>query len=191
MISMKTGLVAAVLLAGATAQTVKLQESGQARVGNVAPSFGGWDLAGKSVLTFDKLLKTPSPAPLLITFGASFCAPCNIGLPRMVALQKKHPEMRLVLVDVEPDAAAAQEFAKKRGMEGPALLDKFETIARSYGLHENGKLDLPRTFLVDAKGRVRAIYRQEGDDLEAVIEADLAALPAPGAPAAPPAPAAR
>jgi len=175
MISMKTGLVAAVLLAGATAQTVKLQESGQARVGNVAPSFGGWDLAGKSVLTFDKLLKTP----------------CNIGLPRMVALQKKHPEMRLVLVDVEPDAAAAQEFAKKRGMEGPALLDKFETIARSYGLHENGKLDLPRTFLVDAKGRVRAIYRQEGDDLEAVIEADLAALPAPGAPAAPPAPAAR
>ena len=176
------------LLAAAQVSTIKLQESGQARVGNVAPSFGGWDLTGKSVLTFDKLLKNPAPAPLLVTFGASWCAPCNAGLPRLVALQKKHSELRLVLIDVEPDQAAAQGFAAKTGMSGPAILDKFEGIARTFGLHENGKLALPRTFLIDAKGRVRAIYREEGEDLEAVIEADLAvATAAAAAPPAPPA----
>ena len=191
MISMKVG-AAVLLLSAATAQTVKLQESGQVHIGGVAPSFGGWDLSGKSVLTFDKILKNPTPAPLLVTFGASYCVPCNLGLPRMVALQKKNPQMRLVLIDVESDQAAAQGFASKHGMEGPAVLDKFEGIAKSYGLQEDGKLALPRTFLVDAKGRVRAIYREEGADLEKVIEADLAAtlessaLPtAPGAVAQP------
>ncbi len=172
------GLMASVLVAAVAApvQTVKLEESGQAGVGKVAPSFGGWDLSGKTVLTFDKLLKTPTPATLLLTFGASWCAPCNAGLPRLVALQKKHPELRLVLIDVEADQTAAQAFAARVGMAGPALLDKFEQVARSYGLQESGKLALPRTFLIDSKGRVRAIYREEGADLEQVIESDLAAL---------------
>ena len=171
-------------LAAAVTATVKMQESGQARIGATAPSFGGWDLAGKSVLTFDKLLKSPAPAPLLVTFGASWCAPCNAGLPRLVALQKKHPEIRLVLIDAEADATAAQGFAGKHGMEGPALLDKFLGVSHTYGVSEDGKLALPRTFLIDAKGRVRAIYREEGEDLEKVIEADLAELannpPPPG-----------
>jgi len=33
----------------------------------------------------------------------------------------------------------------------------------------------PRTFLVDTMGKVRAIYREEGEDLERVIESDFAA----------------
>ena len=188
MISLKSaGLVASVLvgMVAAPVQTVKLEESGQAGVGKVAPSFGGWDLSGKNVLTFDKLLKNPSPAPLLMTFGASWCAPCNAGLPRLVALQKRHPELRLVLIDVESDQAAAQAFAARAGLQGPALLDKFEQVARSYGLQESGKLALPRTFLIDSKGRVRAIYREEGADLEQVIESDLAALAGGAAAGAP------
>ena len=34
---------------------------------------------------------------------------------------------------------------------------------------------LPRTFLVDTMGKVRAIYREEGADLEQVIETDFEA----------------
>ncbi len=173
-------LVALLLLASAPTATVKLPESGAARVGSAAPSFGGWDLAGRKVLTLDGVRRTPLMSALLITFGASWCKPCNEGLPRLVALTKKHPELRLVLIDVEPDAEKAQEFAAKSGMEGPALLDKFEQIAKTYGVAgsgEDGKetMALPRTFLVDVMGKVRAIYREEGDDLEKVIEADLEA----------------
>ncbi len=89
--------------------------------------------------------------------------------------------MRLVLIDVESDAQKAQEFAAKMGIDGPAILDKFEQIARTYGVSDaksaGGKetTSLPRTFLVDQMGKVRAIYREEGSDLEEVIEADLAA----------------
>jgi peroxiredoxin len=163
------------LLALAPTATVKLQESGQAKVGSAAPSFGGWDLSGKSVLTLDGLRRMPVLAPLLITFGASWCKPCNEGLPRLRALTKKHSELRLVLIDVESDGAIAQEWAQKLGIDGPAILDKFDQVAKTYGVVEGEKKMLPRTFLIDQMGKVRAIYREEGSDLEKVIESDLEA----------------
>ncbi len=172
-------LLLALLLAYAPPKTVKLQESGSARVGSPAPNFGGWDLAGRRVLTLEGLRRTPVLAPLLITFGASWCKPCAEGLPRLRALAKAHPEMRLVLIDVESDPQKAQQFAAKMGIDGAALLDKFETVAKTYGVAGEEKTALPRTFLVDANGRVRAIYREEGDDLEKVIEEDLEAAKVP------------
>jgi peroxiredoxin len=174
-------LVLAVLFASAPVVTVKLPESGAAKLGSAAPSFGGWDLQGRKVLTLDGIRRTPVMASLLITFGASWCKPCNEGLPRLVGVTKKHPELRLVLIDVESDAQKAQEFAAKMGVDGPAILDKFEQIAKTYGVAGNAAADgkettaLPRTFLVDTMGKVRAIYREEGEDLERVIESDFEA----------------
>ena len=173
-------ILLSMLLATAPVNTVKLQESGSAKVGSSAPSFGGWDLSGRKVLTLDGLRRTPNMAPLLITFGASWCKPCNAGLPRLRALAGKHPELRLVLIDVEADGQKAQEFAQRAGVDGPAILDKFEQIAKTYGVagaqqDGNESMALPRTFLVDTMGKVRAIYREEGTDLEAVIETDLEA----------------
>src|SRR5258708_13573507 len=86
------------LLASVSVNTVRLQESGSAKVGSAAPSFGGWDLAGRRVLTLDGLRRTPSMAPLLITFGASWCTACPAGLPRLQALSPKHPEIRPLLM---------------------------------------------------------------------------------------------
>jgi len=172
---MKILLFTGLLLAAAPTATVRMTESGSARIGSAAPSFGGWDLAGRKVLTLDGLRRTPAIASLLITFGASFCKPCNEGIPRMVALAKKHPEMRLVLIDVESDSQKAQEFVQRVGMDGPAVLDKFEQIAKTYGVASESKTELPRTFLVDQMGKVRGIYKEEGPDLEAVIEGDLEA----------------
>ena len=57
------------LLGAAPIVTVRLSESGSAKVGNAAPTFGGWDLAGRKVLTLDGIRRTPAIAPLLITFG--------------------------------------------------------------------------------------------------------------------------
>lgn len=168
-------LAAASSIAAAPARTVRLHESGSARVGSAAPAFGGWDLTGRRAMTLEGLRRTPFLQPLLLTFGASSCKPCVDGLPRWKALSVKHPEMRLVLIDVESDADRAQAFAARAGVEGPALLDKFEHVARAYGVAGEEKARLPRTFLIDAGGTVRAIYGVEGDDLERVIEADLQA----------------
>ena len=165
----------------ATEKTVKLEHSGGAKVGSMAPSFGLWGIAGDGPFVLEKLRKTPRPAPLLITFGASWCAPCRSGLPRLKALAEKHPELRLVLVDLDRAASDAQTWVDELGLKSAVLHDKFEVCAKLYGASGESKTSLPRTFLVDEKGRVRAIYSIEGADLEAVIEADLkAALAAPG-----------
>ena len=171
-------MLVALLLCAAPAATVRLQQSGAAKVGAPAPSFGGWDLSGEKVLTLDGLRRTPSPAALLLTFGASWCKPCAEGLPRLKKLSLRNPSMRLVFIDVETDASHAQAFAERMGIDGPALLDKFEQVAKTYGV-AGEKTQLPRTFLIDVSGKVRAIYSVEGDDLEQVIEADLAAARSP------------
>ena len=180
-----SALALALLLATGTSAevTVKLPESGLARIGSMAPSFGLWDLKGEGPYILEKMRKEPTPAPLLITFGASWCKPCRTGLPRLKALADKHPEMRLVLIDVDNlDAVAeAQKWVGELDLKGPVLFDKFKTAATRYGAWAETKSSLPRTFLVDEKGRVRAIYSVEGADLEQVIEADLRqAIAAPG-----------
>jgi len=177
-------MLLALLLAAAPVTTVRLFQSGSAKVGSAAPSFGGWDLTQGKVLTLDGLRRTPFLQPLLITFGASWCKPCVEGLPRLKALSVKHPEVRLVLIAVENDAAQAQKFVARVGIDGPVLLDKFEQVAKTYGVAGEEKTQLPRTFLVDAGGRVRAIYSVEGDDFEKVIEADLEDAKTPVRPAA-------
>jgi len=167
-------------------RTVKLEHSGEAKVGSIAPSFGLWGLRGDGPFVLDKLRKEPRPAPLLITFGASWCPPCREGLPRFKALAEKHPEMRLVLINLDRNAADARAWLAEVGYTGAVLHDKFEVCAKLYGAAGEKKTSLPKTVLVDAKGRVRAIYSIEGPDLETVIEADLkAAIDAPGVSAQP------
>ena len=172
----------AVLLAAMP--TVRLSESGQVKVGSVAPSFGGWDLKGERVLTLNGLRRTPSVAPLLISFGASWCKPCVEGLPRLMKFTRNHPQLRFVLIAVESEPEKAQELAAQAGIDGPVILDKFEQIAKLYGVAGEERTQLPRTFLVDAAGKIRAIYGVEGEDLEKVLEIDLEASRTPVRPAA-------
>lgn len=161
--------------------TARLPQSGPVRVGEPAPAFGGWDLTGHRVLTLEGLRRTPFLQPLLLAFAASWCKACEEPFARLRAFATKHPEVRLVLVDVESDASRAQAFAARMAFDGPALLDKLEQIATAWGVGGAAKADLPRTFLIDAGGKVHAIYAVPGDDFERTLEADLAVARAAGA----------
>jgi thiol-disulfide isomerase/thioredoxin len=176
-------LLGTLLLSFSPPATERLQQSGKARVGDQAPPFGAWDLSRRTIIGLKQLLREPGGRPLLITFGASWCPPCNEGFPRLVALQKRlNDQFRLLLIAVDENAEEAQAFARRHGFDGPAILDKFQTIAKDYCEQES--LQLPRTFLVSASGRGVAIYGREGADLEDLIQADLKALKDEGAPAA-------
>ena len=156
----------------ARATSERLAESGTVRAGAKAPQFGGWDLDGKKLHMLGKLLKDPQPLPLLISFGASWCTPCEESLPRLLALQKKHAgALRLVYIDIVEDKEPVRAFLEKHKWEGPVVLDKLGVIAKSYGV-----TSMPRTFLLDADGTVLAIFAAEGADLEEAIEAELKAL---------------
>lgn len=114
---------------------------------------------------------------LLVNFWATWCAPCIEELPHLAALARlvRHRDLRLLLVSVDEDFAAADRLAAtlaERGAEDPALAaaarllrgeipgvvlvrDPDERAARAFGTYK-----YPETFLIDPQDRV--LYRFVG-----------------------------
>src|SRR5438552_13397408 len=154
--------------------TVRLQASGEVKVGAAAPAFGGWDVGEKSAHSLPAIRKATPGVRVVISFGASWCPPCERGLKLLEALvAKQKVPAQLVVVDVESDAKAARRWVKELGLHSLVILDKFEQIAKTCGLSEGERITIPRTFVLDAEGRVRSIYREEGDDFAQAVQRDL------------------
>src|SRR5882724_9240266 len=147
-------LLVALLLAAMPSATVRLFESGSAKVGSAAPSFGGWDLKGERVLTLDGVRRTPFLAPLLITFGASWCKPCIEGLPRLNKFARGHPEMRLVFIDVESEPEKAQQLAAKTGIDAAAKIRAIYGV-EGEDLEKVLELDLEAARIPDLPSKLR------------------------------------
>jgi|GEM_PF-2248170 len=164
----------AVLLAGAialgTAASARAEspsrtvaEEGPIRVGAPAPTFAGWDLGQRMVSLRDLLdsPRRPSSAPVVISYFATWCEPCKKGLPAVAKVQRE-TGARTLLVAVGQRADEFRGWLQEQRIELPAIADPFMKISERWGVDKA----LPRTFVLDAKGTVRAIFVLEGDDFE-------------------------
>jgi len=90
---------------------------------------------------------------VLLSFWATWCAPCQIEMPAMQALyEKMKPKgFEVVAVDIQEDRATVAAFLKKRGYTFPVLLDTTGDIAASYGVNA-----IPTNFVIDRAGRILA-----------------------------------
>jgi thiol-disulfide isomerase/thioredoxin len=144
-------LVAAVSLsAGQAAPPLRSLEIVQAPAG----VHGGWEL--------------PQGKPLVLQFWATWNAPSVEQIPRWNALAEKFKDRVTFIAISAEDPEVVSEFLKQRGVAGWVALDLDGALHRSYGVDT-----IPRTFVVDARGVVRAVTR-----LGALREADLEALAA-------------
>jgi peroxiredoxin len=146
-------------------------QSGPMRVGEKSPSFAGWGLDG-SLITLSQLLPAP-PGALVVSFFATWCKPCEQSLPALArtvqSLQARN--VRALLVAYGEGAEAVRPFVEAHSLGLPVLLDPFTKISQRLGV---GKA-LPRTFVLDGEGRVRAIFETEGEDFEAALRLALLA----------------
>jgi len=124
------------------------------------PPVAGLDLPG-----LDAQLLKGSPVTV-VNVWASWCAPCRIEHPQLMALSKE-PGVRLLGIDYKDQAAKAVAFIEEHG-------NPFDAI----GFDESGRAGIdwgitgvPETFFLDSDGRIR--YRQVGpidaETLERVI----------------------
>ncbi len=113
----------------------------------------------------------PPNRPRVVEFWATWCGQCVEQIPRWNELAGRfRARIDFVAITAE-DPETVTAFLKKRPMAGWVGLDLDGTAHESYEVDS-----VPRTFLVDARGSVRAVTT-----LAALQNADLEALAAGGA----------
>jgi peroxiredoxin len=121
------------------------------REGQAAPEFALDTLDGKTVRLADFRGKR-----VLINFWASWCGPCVIETPDLVAANKalREANRNVVFLGVATQDAPAdvQRFAETKNVDYAILLDPKGVVGNAYGV-----FGLPATFFIDESGVVRRI----------------------------------
>ncbi|HEU4533354.1 MAG TPA: TlpA disulfide reductase family protein [Polyangiaceae bacterium] len=104
---------------------------------------------------------------VLVDFFAENCIPCARSLPAVEALHRAMPELSVVGVSEDEDAAGARRMVERFGLTFPVVHDAQHVLAGRYRV-----VAMPATFVADASGVVRWRGDQAHDEgeLRAVIE---------------------
>ena len=117
--------------------------AGVAMIGAPAPRFEGPALAGSGDAGF-------APGrPTVITFWASWCAPCRKEFPLLVRAQADDPGLDVLGVVYKDIPADARTFVSEQGATWPNVVDRGE-VARAYGVRA-----IPQTFFIDRNGIIQ------------------------------------
>lgn len=163
------------LLALVLASVVVLTRGGERQtvsaghIGRAAPTFALTRLGGGELVTSDAF----AGRAYVVNVFASWCAPCRVEHPQLMALQAQGVSILGIAYKDEPEDAA--RFL--RGLGNPfeaAALDPQGRFALELGVAGA----VPETFVIGADGRIRAVHR--GPLTEDIIASDI--LPALAAP---------
>ncbi|MGA7831001.1 MAG: TlpA disulfide reductase family protein [Terracidiphilus sp.] len=97
---------------------------------------------------------------VLLDFWATWCASCQIEMPRFVAWQTQYGSrgLQIIGISMDDDPALARKLYKKMKLNYPVAMGD-EKLGQIYG----GVLGLPLTFLIDGQGKVQAQFQGETD----------------------------
>jgi peroxiredoxin len=145
-------LLTALLLAGNS-----LSVAGTLAANKRAPDFARTDLDGARIRLADYRGKV-----VLLSFWATWCAPCLEEMPRFVEWQKHYGAQGLQVlgVSMDDDDYPVRALDRKLHLNYPVVMGD-EKLGALYG----GVLGLPVTYLVDGKGMIRARFDGETNPL--------------------------
>jgi peroxiredoxin len=138
----------------------------------IAPDFSLKSVGGRSLRLSDYRGKI-----VLVNFWATWCAPCRVEMPSLVALYEKYHGQGVEIIGVSMDDGGQERVAKFAGemkINYPILFGN-QSVADGYG----GLRLLPQTVLVTPDGRIfqTMIGMREKKDFESAIEQLLAMQP--------------
>jgi cytochrome c biogenesis protein CcmG, thiol:disulfide interchange protein DsbE len=117
------------------------------RISGIAPDFE-WNAPDGTT----KKLSDLRGKPVVITFWATWCAPCREEMPAMQRVAGG-TDAQFLAVDLLEDGARVRGFFESLALDRlQPLLDLDGAVTRKYSV-----LELPQTFFVDAQGVIRHI----------------------------------
>lgn len=89
--------------------------------------------------------------PVVIDFWATWCGPCAMQAPILDRLARKYEGRGLVVlgVNVDDPPNVAKDYARKKGLSYPILVDANDQAMSKYGVSK-----LPSLIVVDRQGNV-------------------------------------
>jgi peroxiredoxin len=120
----------------------------RATIGAAAPDFVGRDLQGRTVQ-----LSRLRGAPVVLTFFASWCHPCEEELPALEQAQRTAGnKLTVVAINYQDIADDSKAFTQRLGVTFPVVTEDTaqNPIASLYDVHE-----MPDVVFIDANGVVR------------------------------------
>lgn len=143
------GLLILMFASGCRQETI--QVAGETELNIPIPSFARLTLNGDSLRTADFSGKIS-----LVNFWATWCGPCIVETPELVALQAEWAGRPFQVIGVSMDETgfeAVGQFAEDFHINYPQILDTGE-LADQFG----GVWGLPTTFVVDQHGMIQSSY---------------------------------
>jgi thiol-disulfide isomerase/thioredoxin len=97
---------------------------------------------------------------VLLDFWATWCASCQLEMPRFVAWQSQYGShgLQIIGISMDDDPALARKLYKKMKLNYPVAMGD-EKLGQLYG----GVLGLPVAFLIDKNGIIQAQFQGETD----------------------------
>jgi thiol-disulfide isomerase/thioredoxin len=120
--------------------------------GDRAPAFALVDTSGKPVT-----LAALAGKPVYLNFFATWCGPCRVETPSIVALSKKYAGVRVIGIDVGENAGKAAQFAHDFNVPYTLAVDPDTTTRAAYG----GGLYFPIHVFIDKHGVVKTYHPGE------------------------------
>ena len=118
-----------------------------AALGEPAPDFSAEVIGGGTFTLSEK-----TGQPVVITFWASWCAPCRTEIPDISEYAEANRDVSVIGIAVEDDEEAAREFAAEVGAGYP-LAHGTDQIEDAYP-----RLGLPVTYVLDPDGVVTHVF---------------------------------
>lgn len=92
---------------------------------------------------------------VLLDFWASWCGPCRASFPWMNKVMKRYKGMgfEVVAINLDQEVKLATEFLNQVPANFTVLQDEASVMPEAYGL-----IGMPSSYLIDKKGRLRAVH---------------------------------
>ncbi len=92
---------------------------------------------------------------ILLDFWASWCGPCRASFPWMNKVMNRYQDkgFEVVAINLDQEANLAQAFLNQVPANFTVLQDEMAVMPEAYGL-----IGMPSSYLIDKKGRLRAVH---------------------------------